>query len=98
MEKVRFYVENSQWYASIRLYARTEYGNGIAEAQPLSFEAKEEAAISEPFLEVLPEDAQSLMDALWQCGIRPTNGEGSGGQLAATQYHLEDMRKLVFKE
>ena len=44
------------------------------------------------------EDAQVLMDDLWHCGIRPTEGSGSAGSLKATEYHLEDMRKLVFKE
>ena len=43
------------------------------------------------------EEAQSLMDALWNTGVRPSNGEGSVGQLAATEAHLADMRALVFK-
>ncbi len=42
-------------------------------------------------------EAQELMDSLWQCGVRPSEGTGSAGQLAAVQYHLEDMRKLVFE-
>ena len=41
--------------------------------------------------------AQSLMDQLWACGVRPTEGRGSAGALAATQQHLEDMRRLVFE-
>ena len=41
---------------------------------------------------------QELMDELWRCGLRPTEGTGSAGALAATQKHLEDMRTLVFKE
>lgn len=40
--------------------------------------------------------AQFLMDRLWECGLRPTEGSGSAGSLAATQKHLEDMRALVF--
>lgn len=43
-------------------------------------------------------EAQVLMDDLWNCGIRPTEGTGSAGSLRATERHLEDMRKLVFKE
>ena len=39
--------------------------------------------------------AQELMDDLWNCGIRPSEGTGSAGSLAATQAHLKDMRKLV---
>ena len=43
-------------------------------------------------------EAQKLMDDLWDCGLRPSEGTGSAGALAATQKHLEDMRKLVFKD
>ncbi len=39
--------------------------------------------------------AQALMDSLWQCGLRPSEGTGSAGAMAATQRHLEDMRQLV---
>lgn len=53
--------------------------------------------------EVIPEamslsdyEAQQLCDALWEAGVRPTNGEGSTGQLAATQAHLSDMRAVAF--
>jgi len=41
--------------------------------------------------------AQQLIDDLWACGIRPSEGTGSAGQLAAVQKHLDDMRKLVSK-
>lgn len=41
--------------------------------------------------------AQKLMDDLWDCGLRPSEGSGSAGQLAAVQKHLEDMRKLLSK-
>ena len=42
-------------------------------------------------------DAQALMDRLWDCGLRPSEGTGSAGSLEATRKHLEDMRTLVFK-
>lgn len=41
--------------------------------------------------------AQELMDQLWQAGLRPSEGSGSAGSLAATERHLADMRSLVFK-
>lgn len=44
------------------------------------------------------ETAQILIDDLWNCGFRPSEGSGSAGALAATQRHLEDMRKLVFEK
>lgn len=42
-------------------------------------------------------EAQKLIDDLWDCGIRPSEGQGSAGQLASIQEHLKDMRKLVTK-
>ena len=50
----------------------------------------------EPSLILEPGNAQCLMDDLWHAGLRPTEGTGSAGSLAATQKHLEDMRTLVF--
>jgi hypothetical protein len=44
------------------------------------------------------EDAQRLMDELYRVGVRPTEGAGSTGQLAAVKEHLADMRKLVFEK
>ena len=46
---------------------------------------------------IRPELAQQLMNGLWECGVRPAQGQGSAGQLEATRAHLEDMRALVFK-
>ena len=40
--------------------------------------------------------AQELMDDLWSCGLRPTEGTGSAGAMAAVQEHLADLRRLVF--
>jgi hypothetical protein len=40
-------------------------------------------------------DAQALIDELWACGLRPTEGTGSAGSLAATERHLKDMRDIA---
>lgn len=48
-------------------------------------------------LSLTKEAAQQLMDELWHVGLRPTEGTGSAGSLAATERHLADMRHLVFK-
>lgn len=45
-----------------------------------------------------PTSAQQLMDELWHVGLRPTEGTGSAGSLAATQRHLSDMRAIVGKQ
>ena len=46
---------------------------------------------------ILSEDeVQQIMDQLWQCGVRPRNGEGSNAQINAMKNHLDDMRKIAF--
>jgi len=42
------------------------------------------------------EESQQLMDDLWRCGLRPTEGQGSAGALLATQEHVRDLRTLLF--
>lgn len=38
---------------------------------------------------------QSIMDQLWEMGVRPQD-IGTAGHLAATQVHLADMRAIAF--
>lgn len=49
----------------------------------------------EPTISIPRDSAQTLLDDLWNCGLRPTDGVDSPGELRATKYHLEDMRKLL---
>jgi hypothetical protein len=48
-----------------------------------------------PILTVGQESLQTLMDELWNVGIRPTEGHGSTGQLAATEKHLDHTARLL---
>jgi len=50
----------------------------------------------QPFLTFEMSDAQKLMDDLWDCGLRPSEGAGSAGSLKKTENHLSDMRKIAF--
>lgn len=58
-------------------------------------EGRSLVALREPAFTLSFESAQRLMDELWRCGIRPTE-EGTAGQVAAMQAHLQDMRRIVF--
>jgi hypothetical protein len=60
-------------------------------------EIVDEGNIVEPTLRIRNDEAQELMDALWDAGLRPTEGTGSAGSLAATERHLADMRAIVAK-
>ena len=51
----------------------------------------------EPTFRLQDGEAQQFMDELWSQGVRPSNGAGSTGQLAATEKHLEDMRSMSTK-
>lgn len=51
---------------------------------------------SSPFLSLEESSAQKLMDSLWSCGLRPSEGTGSAGAMAAVEKHLLDMQKIAF--
>ena len=71
---------------------------GMATAEPIIMQERDEGMYKEPSFVLDDNTAQVLMDDLWHSGLRPTEGTGSAGALAATQKHLEDMRTLVFKK
>lgn len=86
------------WNDGVSIYIRQRiYGVEQSFAKPIVFEKSEEGIRPEPAVILKIQQAQQLMDELWQCGLRPTEGTGSAGSLAATQRHLEDMRSLVFR-
>lgn len=60
-------------------------------------EASEHMYVNEALL-LNSDVGQELIDSLWSAGVRPTEGNGSVGSLAATERHLSDMQKLVFAE
>ncbi len=64
-------------------------------AKDVVFETLEDSEPIETTLRLEEHFAQKLMDELWDCGIRPTQGKGSAGQLEAVQRHLGDMRAIV---
>ena len=83
----------------ISLYARQiTVGNGFVAAKPLEMVKGKQGLITEPFARLEIQAAQTLMDELWKCGLRPSEGTGSAGSLAATEKHLKDMRKITFKK
>lgn len=95
----RFLASKLPWGDSIALrYGWQTIGSGwMALGKPPLVKVSLNESV-EPFMEVTTTEAQTLMDTLWECGLRPSEGTGSAGALAATQRHLEDMRSLVFKK
>ena len=65
-----------------------------------TYKMVEPGDVSEPAFAMLQHDFQSLMDAAWDAGIRPTQlkkDHAAGSEaMKAVQAHLDDMRRLVF--
>jgi hypothetical protein len=94
-EYIRIYAERSIQSQAVNLYVVREDGK----IGRLEFDERMDGCFSPPTLQ-LPDrgsEAQALMDRLWACGLRPTEGRGSAGALAATESHLSDLRTLVEK-
>ena len=51
-----------------------------------------------PFVTLDITKSQMLMDQLWNCGLRPTEGTGSAGALGATQKHLADLKEILYHQ
>lgn len=82
---------------SLRIGQRNQSGS-LSVAKPLLFVEQSEASFIEPCIRLANTEAQMLMDELWNCGLRPSEGTGSAGSLAATERHLKDMQRIVFKD
>lgn len=94
-DRTEFFVERVLYGHYLNVYVR----QGIGVAQPIVFKDQEsDLEISPPALQIGMTAAQQLMDELWRAGLRPSEGSGSAGALAATERHLKDMQRIVFKD
>lgn len=98
MNTMVFQAARAPWNAAIEVHMAVRSGEVLSVAQPVVMQAADQGRIYEPFMRLELTAAQQLMDELWHCGLRPTEGTGSAGSLAATERHLQDMRKLVFEQ
>lgn len=81
----------------VELVVLEERGNLLFYGKPIEMVQHEAGAlITEPTCTLTMTAAQELMDELWRCGLRPSEGTGSAGALAATERHLKDMQKIAF--
>lgn len=72
-------------------------GGRVAVCEPVTLTILDKGVIEpRPTFSLTPSEAQELIDRLWDCGLRPSEGSGSAGAMAAVQAHLQDMRTLVF--
>ena len=83
------------------LYGKDKDGEFVIEPMNLVRKPYEPSTCQDPTLVFNGHDGeiflQSLADALVRIGFRPNELKAKEGELSAKNYHLEDMRRLVFK-
>lgn len=94
----RFFIERRPFKGHLDLYFSEEVDGKVHTFESVMVKEISQAEIPPSFLTLTTEEATMFMDELWHAGIRPSNGEGSSGQLSATENHLKDLRKLLFKQ
>lgn len=80
----------------IKFYAYQRNGSQRLAAKKLELVETGLNQMVEPFISIERHEAQQLMDDLWDCGLRPSEGTGSAGALSATQKHLDNMKTIAF--
>lgn len=100
--EIRAFKSFSRGRGKIQLWIGASDGKTIYDSEPVVItQVKPEDIYTRdtvPSLELDAAEAQILMDNLWDCGLRPSEGTGSAGALSAVQKHLDDMRKIVFNK
>ena len=83
----------------LRLYTRFMGSGDYNRIARVTFEEipRDQAIRPEHQFTLDDEEARAIMDALWNVGIRPTDGRDKSDQINALERHLADMRALAFK-
>ena len=97
-ERLKMQVRRCGWSGDVECLLAQQVGNDRnAYGENIVMKTYEEGQAVEPTFRMNQHDAQALIDGLWECGFRPSEGTGSAGALAATQAHLKDMRDFAQK-
>jgi len=87
----------SPWGGGVEIGAWRRITGGPVEVATLQWEAIADNAERRSLLTMRMQQAQVLMDDLWNAGIRPTEGAGSAGAMRAAENHIADLRRVAFK-
>lgn len=92
----QFFAERSISHSKIALHLLTKAAEGTRGAATITFHTTKDGEYIEPMYLLSADEAQQIVDELWRCGVRPSEGTGSAGSLAATERHLSDMQRIAF--
>lgn len=95
---IEFSAERGNFGRSITLFVRQFFDHRYRVASLVWQVVDREGMLMPPAANLPIASAQQLMDELWRCGLRPSEGTGSAGSLAATERHLKDMREIAFSQ
>ncbi len=105
---MKIFINPNLWQDTFEVYIVEENVNGklyVAEPMELKFkELNNGESVAKPSIRISRFSGketnflQALSDALAKAGYEPKTVEENKGELKATKIHLEDMRKLVFKQ
>jgi len=88
--------QRQNWRDGIELLVVVRESGATSVGEPLILRRIEDGeCISHPTMTLTHSAAQMLIDELWSCGLRPSEGTGSAGSLAATERHLKDMQSVA---
>ncbi len=98
MNKWRIDADRVPWLELVEIWLAKRVGEKwfMFRTIELARDMETPGMVPEPTIRMPTGAAQQLIDALWRAGLRPSEGTGSAGALAATQKHLDDMRSMVF--
>ena len=98
-KEIKIQAERSLVHCCIRLFGYVKTNGKSASIQPVEItEISDGYHLWEPFLNLEYEEAQSLLESLWEAGVRSPQITSTLGEINATKHHLKDMQRLVFKE
>jgi hypothetical protein len=89
--KVKWLAQSTIYRDSIDLLAVIDYGTGRDIGLPVQLlmtKQEEGMPVSEPTLALQPDSAKSLMQALWDAGIRPADWSSPDGEINALRNHV----------
>jgi hypothetical protein len=87
----------SPWGCGVEIGVWRRINGGPVEVAVVQWEAIADNAERKSLVTMRMQQAQVLMDDLWNAGIRPTEGAGSAGAMRAAQDHIADLRRVAFK-
>lgn len=91
-QKIKWLAQSTIYRDSIDLLAIADFGpqgRHIGQSTPIVFTREElNTPVERPTLELSPDSARSLMQALWDAGIRPADLQDPSGEVRALKGHV----------